>query len=772
MKKSLKIAALLWCSCLILQVDAHFRVQWDNSAMHDFNATQITVTVDTYAIDPVTIEGKEYSQVRLPGSGFFAPKGFPQLPCINKAVIIPDDRKIHVDILSSQFVDIPVIGIAPSKGRIYHTQNPLSIPYCFNEMYQRDQWYPENQALVGDPFIYRDFRGCIVQVFPFQYNPVRKTLRVYSKITLNVVSDGAATVNVFKRIHAPSSGIDPEFAQMYEQNFLNYPKTTYPNLAEGGSMLIICPATFTSLMQPYADWKMKKGIAVAMVDITTAGSTASGIKTYIANAYNKTGSTLKYVLLVGSAALCPTPKLPAGEYEAPDVASNGGDIIYGQIKGSDCYPELLVGRFSGSKPEDIQTQVDRSIYYETKMKSTDTWLSNMLLTASNDSTTNQWAETDAAFVNHEYDTLIKAGYTATTAMRYNQSGVGGSGCKIATPAAVTTVINTGISAWNYCDHGYKEGYPAADFDTGSAKALNNTNKYFFTYAVACNSGEFGTGGNCLGEALMKAQRNNRPIGAIGCYMGSIAQVWDPPYATVKEVLEIILGRYPLNRKYTLGGVMINAGMAAYPVYNDLSSRGVVDSYILFGDPSLQIYTATPKPMTITHPVSIGVGSQTVKITGTADGATVCIYNAKESIQTVGSVSGGSVSFSVNPTSIGDTLAVTATLFNYETYQGTIIVGKDAITRRSGMAAQFKVWCDGDRIYYQAPNNGYQGAASISIRLFSVDGVLVAALINTKKAPGSYSVAFDRGSAFRLARGMYLADIKINEFSGTLKIIVK
>jgi len=762
----------LICCMAAVQAGAHYHATWDNPKTNDFSATRLTVTVDRYSTDPVTIDGQEFLNVRLDNGSFFAAEGFPNMPCISKAIIIPDDREMKVEVMSSEYVDSMVSGIAPSKGRIYKTRDPASIPYVFNEIYRRDAWYPQTIASIGEPFIHRDFRGCVVQVFPFQYNPVKKILRAYSKVSLKVSAAGSGSRNLFKRTQA-LAGVDEEFSQIYRQNFLNYPNTRYTILPEDGSMLIVCPSIFASVMQPFIDWKMRKGVKVAVVDPADVGSNAAALKTYIANAYNAAGGALKYVLLVGDSAYAPTP-LMGRDVQPP--GGGGADIIYGEIKGNDCYSELLIGRFSGTTAADIKTQVDRSIYYETNMKSTDTWLSNVLLSASNDETKNQWGETDADFINHEYDTLIKAGYKNVP--RHNQSGAGGPGCVVGTVASVTSVINNGVSFWNYSDHGNKTSYSAVNFTNSSAASLSNTNKYFYTYAVACNTGQFcnyeknDQPGDCLAEALMKAQKNGLPIGAVGCYMGSILQVWDPPYASVKEILEISLGRYPNNKKYTLGGVMINGGMAAYPVYSDQSSREVVESFVLFGDPNLQIYTTTPQSMAISHPAQIGTGLQTVKVTGSADGAAVCLYNKKESIQAVGTITGGVASIQVNPVTAGDSLSVTAMLFNHETYQGTIVMSGHGGTMRTAAKAfsNFDLRYSNGRLMYRIPENTSGGSAPVSLELFSLQGALSATLVHSAQSPGAYSIGLIKGVA--PAKGAYIGVIRIGDFYKSVKVVAE
>jgi hypothetical protein len=419
------------------------------------------------------------------------------------------------------------------------------------------------------------------------------------------------------------------------------------------------------------------------------------------------------------------------------------------------------------------------------MKTTDTWLSRVLLTASNDERQNIWNEDDGDYVNHEYDTIIAAGYSSSKVFRYNESGYCGSGSQSgclstgSSSSAVEKVIDTGISFWLYSDHGYKKGYTAAYFSTSTPTNLTNANKYFYTYAIACNSGEFGTtGGDCLGEAMMKAQTSaGNPLGCVGCYMGSISQTWDPPYASCREILDISLQKYSSYKRYTLGGVMINGGMTAAKVYSsgsklDSSAIGIVNSYILFGDPNLQIYTTTPKAMTISHASTCSTGSQAIAITGSVDGASVCIYNGKEGIQSVGTISSGTASLTVAPTTVGDTLYVTAMLFNYVTYQGTIIVSNGVNIINTYNLSRLRMNFANNKINYEIPVGATNGSVPVSLKLFAPNGALAATLVNEMQGSGNYSVALDNVKNRRLARGMYLSEIKIGAFVKSAKIVIK
>ncbi len=216
--------------------------------------------------------------------------------------------------------------------------------------YEKDQFYPGKIAALRNPYIIRDYRGQTLIVYPFQYNPVQKTLRVYHNIKIRVKSVGKNGINPLIRQKELSS-IDTEFSNIYANHFLNYDNTDYTPVGEQGNMLVISYGSFMTDMQPFVDWKNTIGIPTEMVDVATIGSSSSAIKTYIANYYNTNGLT--FVLLVGDAAQVPS-----------SYSSGDSDNDYSYVVGGDHYPDLFVGRFSAENTSHVQTQVLRTIDYE------------------------------------------------------------------------------------------------------------------------------------------------------------------------------------------------------------------------------------------------------------------------------------------------------------------------------------------------------------------------------------------------------------------------
>ena len=159
--------------------------------------TNIQFNIDGFHLIPVdTPEGEMYL-ARLEDGASLLEMSAPDMHKFARSIIIPDDKKMALKVISSKYVDYENILIAPSKGNISRLTNPDNIAYEFGTVYEEDNFFPGNVAELGIPYILRDLRGQTVEFYPFQYNPVQKILRVYTNILAEVYEDGISQVNVF-----------------------------------------------------------------------------------------------------------------------------------------------------------------------------------------------------------------------------------------------------------------------------------------------------------------------------------------------------------------------------------------------------------------------------------------------------------------------------------------------------------------------------------------------------------------------------------------------
>ncbi len=491
--------------------------------------------------------------------------GAPALPNVSRSVIIPDRDAVELTVLDGRYYEVKDIDVAPSRGFILRTVNPADVPYTFGEGYDADAFYPGDLATLGDPYILRDHRGVVVTVNPLQYNPVTRVLRVYTDMTVEVASVGGRGVNVIKPA-AHQKTLSRSFHDIYESHFINYDGGRYDPMDEEGDMLIIVHDPWVGDIMPLADHKNGIGITTSVVTVSAAGGSANAIKNYIQSVYDT--SDLAFVLLVGDSAQVPT------------LSASGGssDPSYSKLAGGDDYPDIIVGRFSAENTSHVATQVDRTIEYENMPAVEQDWFWKGMGVASNQGSGDD-GEYDDEHVDNIRDDLLAYGYTEVDQI-YDPYG---------TASQVSSGLNAGRGIINYCGHGSTTSWGSTGFDNGDVNALVNDDMLPFIVSVACVNGQF-AGYTCFAEAWLRATHSGAPTGAIGAYMSSINQSWDPPMEGQDEFNLLYVAE-----EYVTYGALCFAGSCS--MMDEYGSGGVdmFNTWHIFGDPSLRVIGTVAPP---------------------------------------------------------------------------------------------------------------------------------------------------------------------------------
>jgi len=133
----------------------------------------------------------------------------------------------------------------------------------------------------------------------------------------------------------------------------------------------------------------------------------------------------------------------------------------------------------------------------------------------------------------------------------------------------------------------------------NVNAATNNGKYPFSIQVACNNGTFHNG-TCFCEAFLRARNNNGPTGAINTVGSTILMAWAEPMDTQDEIGDIVSNQYVNNKKYSMGGLFYNSQMHMLDMYPTATGREVMETWLMFGDPSCILRTKTPSTITASH----------------------------------------------------------------------------------------------------------------------------------------------------------------------------
>ena len=577
----------------------------------------VDFTLGGFDLERVSTPNGIQHVVSVPKMASMLEAGAPDLPQFPVPAIIGDMAEMNVSIVKSTFTDYENIEIAPSKGNFSRQIDPETVPYTYGAMYGQDAFYPAAQAYLETPYIIRDFRGQNIMVRPFAYNPVTKTLRVYHNMTIAMrkVSDNGVNQKVSRKANRKMSA---EMDAAYSHRFINYKESAakYTFLEDQGEMLIICPDQYMEAMQPFVEWKNQSGRPTTMVSVTQAGgNNDTQIKNYILSVYNDPEHNLGYILLVGD----------YNDLTPHSMSSGRSDNWFGQLEGNDYYLEALVGRFSVQSVNDVNTHVNKVLYYERDMPEGLTWLNKGIGIGANEgSGQGHYGEADYVHINYIRDTLMHYTYEAVS---QQYSGVG-SGTNA---NAISADINNGASIINYCNHGSQTSWVVANFSNSHVNALVNDNMLPYIWSVACNNGEFN--GNCFAEAWLRATNNNTgvPTGAVGGMFSWISQPWLPPMYGQDEMVDI-LTEWRSADKYchTFGGASLNGSM--YILDAAPSDNGSThNTWILFGDPSLMVRTDIPMSMNVScspAALMLGMSELTVNAENTAFGIATLTMNGE------------------------------------------------------------------------------------------------------------------------------------------------
>ena len=622
------------------------------SSSADYGLTDLQYSLATYSLE--NVNGGQV--LRAAGASPILKKGAPDLPRFSTSIIIPDARAMKVELIDSSYTELQNIDIAPSLGNIYRNLDPSQLARVPSSTYSTNDWYPGNVVELANPYVLRDFRGQTVYIQPFQYNPLTRVLRVYHHLDVRVsTQEGDAIVNPLVRSH--EARIHPAQAATYTSHFLNYSNQRYTPIETAERMLIIAYPDFLPALTPFINWKTRTGMQIEVKSVAEFAS-ADAIKTYISNAYNQ--NDLSYVILVGDID------------QVPSLTAAGGksDPSYGFITGEDAYPEVLIGRLSAETLVEVETQVQKIINYDQAIGFADSGehLSRMLGIGS-DQGPGDDGEMDFEHIRNMREKLLDFTYTQADGLYDGNQGAEDTPGN-PEPPQVAQVIDNGIGLLLYTGHGSCTSLGTSGFSNVDVDGLDNAGKLPFIWSVACVNGEFDNG-TCFGEAWLRATRNGQGTGAVGAFMSSINQSWNPPMAAQDEMVDILVGNYPDLWARTFGSVSLNGCMQMNDEYGDAGAE-MTSTWHMFGDPSMLLRTMPAQDLSVNHTVFLPVGTTQIQVESEVEHALVGITQDGVLLGS-GRINSGVALIEIAALASVSPLEVVVTAFNYRPYMGFIQV---------------------------------------------------------------------------------------------------
>ncbi len=598
-----------------------------------------------------------YSIPEIAGSFPLIEAGSPELPALSATIQLPAAGRSELTVVSSKYIDFPGFAIPPSPGNL--TRGSVTEAGLKGPAYESDAFFPGIYMNGSEPYISRNLRCQTVTLYPFQYNPVTGVLRVYYELEIGVNFLPDKGKNEL-------SGDDLRISNLSGFNSQVLNRHPYAAVKSGGlpagngRMLIVCPENFREAIEPFIRWKTTCGIETEVID-PSAYPTSDKLADFIKEYYYATGD-LAYLLLVGDAETVPSCMTQAG----------ASDNTYSYIAGEDHYPDILVGRFSAVTVKDLEVQVEKTIRYEQATGTDNSWTGKAIGIASTLGPGDD-GEKDFQHVRNLLNDLDNSTYTGKEEyFDGSQGGLDAEGDPVT--ADLITGINQGAGVILYSGHGSTSSWATGNLNRSALSNLQNAGKYPIIWSVACETGNF-VGYTCLAETWMRASDNSgEPLGAVAALMASGTQTTHPPMEGQDEMVSLMVKADQPDAVRSIGGISV-AGMNKMNDVYGAFGYITTDTWILFGDPSLQVRTASPAKLKVSHATAFGLGEQDFGLTvENANGTAVLSEN--DIILGSASLNGGFVTINLKQQPLTDTVRLTVTAFNMIPYQVSLKVIKE------------------------------------------------------------------------------------------------
>ncbi len=594
--------------------------------------------------------------------------GLPELPMLHQVIGIPGNQKVTFSIVEMETMKLAGYTVYPFQTPTTDNPGGHNHPFTMDkQFYTKNVNFPEYNAFMDQPGIWRDVKVTGLHVTPFTYNPVTKELTVITHMKVQVEFSG-----VDDMVFNPKTNINPKFYNMYRvaiPNFedLGYTKTLREEV--GIKYLVITNEEALPAIQPLIEWKNKMGHRVEVRLKETGFNTPQNFKDYINQLYQTDG--LEYVLMVGDAypngGTGSGPNLIPMYYWAPGGEdASYSDSWYTCLDGpDDHYADLAIGRFTYdvNQLSELELQISKTMTHYLTPDVSDNWGENTILIAHKEEYPGKYTLCCEQIRTYPYSVQTPIFETA----------YGGAG---ATNQDVINFVNsTACGIFNYRGHGSTtelwQWGASGSFTATHVNQLTNANRLFVFFDVCCDNMDIvAYNGECLCESFMK-----HPNASVAVNGAIIPSYTIPNHDYDKEMYKAVFDENITN----IGYVTNFANVTVLNVHGTIG-RSNVRTYLWLGDASIEPWTKQAMNLTVNHDdqIFLGVSEFSVSVigaSGAAENAMVCVSNEDGTVYGVAYTDATGVATIVfdGPVQTPGEASVTVTLHNYLPYQALVPV---------------------------------------------------------------------------------------------------
>ncbi len=549
-------------------------------------------------ISDTAVASQDWILPTMSGMGSSGEIGMPRLPISVRFLAVDGRGKFKAELITADLIEISGINVFPAQPRPTREagENEFQID---RSTYQQDSWFPSEMVSGMDEAILREIRLLPVKIQPVQFHPVLKKLKIARSISFRVFLQASPGQNVLEPEPAIlSRSYDP----LYRSFIDNYHLSPETGREASGmpDMLIITHDHFYQEVVPFAEWKREKGIPCQIVRLSdiAANPTSTQIKNFIQSYYDAASDKPDFLLIVGDVT---------GSYAVPWFSLSGSmtDLPYYYLAGNDILPDIAGGRISVQTQSEANTVFTKLIRYEKQPAiNSGSWYHSALVINSSDfqdPIAGLWARN--RFVSYGYNPVVHLGDNLGNA----------------TAANVQSAVNTGVSYIYYIGHGSPSSWGTTGYSNTYIPQLTNGEMQPVISSVACNNADLDVSSDVFAEVWLK---NNVDKGAVG-----ILGFTESVSAYEPDSMARAMVRALLSDSIPMFGNMIDFGrLHMYQSFGAGCTDAMYQS-LLVGEPSLQVWTKTPRVLSVNAPQvtfpGVTISVEVADSLGAVAGALVC-----------------------------------------------------------------------------------------------------------------------------------------------------
>jgi hypothetical protein len=653
----------------------------------------------TYYFDvPVFRNEGIYQTIEFNDTHLFGAEGEPFLPYYGAKVLLPQGESIK-EIFIERTSPIEIereIYLYPTQPQ-YPFSDTRNHPFTQpdEEIYEQNISYPTNPVFHYTTQYLSGFSIGFISFTPVEYYPQERKIKYYQSVSITIVTEPSQNAqDAVRFLHNSLSIVN------YVSKLVSNPETIsryqLPAIRNNGvDFIILAAQTKIPLLQPYAEIYRNRGYNVSFESVETIAATQNGIdlqmkiRNYFIQQYQI--YPLSFALLVGDVNIIPHRgmyvNMGGGDYTDTNIPAdmyycsldgtwdNNGNGYWGEPSEADLAPEFAIGRLTYNNDQDIVNAINKTNYYLNNPASDN--LTSSLFIGEYLWEGPTWGgdymdEMIGGSSMHGHTTVgVPTNWNISTL--YERDGNWGA-------SQLFPLLSSGPNLINHLGHANVDYVlKLYSYQVNNSNITNNgVNQNFSSvlYTQGCYAGSFDnrtTSGSyvddCIAEKFISIANGTASIVANSRYgWGMQGSTNGASQFFHREFIDAIFGQHI----FTVGQALTDSKIASIPFISQPVMYWCTYETNILGDPALEIWTATPQQMIVSHPSEMVVGLNEIPFSSNVANAKILIKRDSAVIASGFTGEDGSAVISLwEPIGEVATLSVNLLKHNFFPYSGTI-----------------------------------------------------------------------------------------------------